>query len=123
MNLTTAERKRLAKEMRGLAMQCVAGSAPDLDPASWACCSIGESLVRAGIADRGHDNLFDWFAVQIARELDALLPAAAESDFIGVVSEANYLQARGELPGAVVFPLLALADEVEQPPAGPQEVP
>jgi hypothetical protein len=48
LELTAAQRTRLAREARKLAMECVEGTAPTLDQSSYCGCAIGEVLARTG---------------------------------------------------------------------------
>lgn len=113
MNLTTTERKRLAKEMRGLAMECLTNGPQMID--QWCGCAIGISMHRAGLWSNDYCYSTEYEeAEELAQEIDDLMnTTGANAD--GVVSEAVRERIWRGNPTAVVFPLLALADEVEQP--------
>jgi hypothetical protein len=120
--LTQQQKKRLAKEARKLAMECVEGTAPRLgvDREFLAngkpCCSLGHVFARSGfrpIRPRSHfaDIYFE-------------LPGSERRELVTANDEAR----DNERAAWVVFPLLALADALEAdapqaPPATPATPP
>lgn len=109
MSLSREERKLLADEARKLAMECVEGGPKLVD--QWCGCAISLCLKRAGLwegAARGED---------LARSLESEFSPQARPGWVGTLgtlSVAVRMRAREEdpEPTAVVFPLLAWADEL-----------
>lgn len=109
MALTPEQKKRLAKEARRLAMECVRGTAPAFGTGTelngvdgGPNCVLGHVYCRAEppLAKHMHTQLFtltDW-------------PNPEWS----VVTAANDYYPPAQRQAAVVFPLLALADALEQ---------
>lgn len=103
--MTRTERLKLAKAARELAMECVAGTAPKFDGTLYyfgkkPACALAHVEKRAGAPMRSICNMY----------LDEF-PYFEHSN---LVSEALY-PGDEEMPdGAVVFPLLGLADELEE---------
>lgn len=97
MDLTRQQRKRLAREARKLAMECVEGTAPEfgfsvlfVDRAPH--CSFGHLAVRSNI---------QW-------------PYNPRNDDMHIVAEANDMRlSMAERHAALVFPLLALATALD----------
>lgn len=101
--MTRAQRGRLAREARRLAMECVEGTAPEMND-FWCGCAIGIVVKRAGLTPDG------WFAAK----LDAMVSNPTDHPAYGIVSQATRERIFRHNPTAVVFPLLALADALEE---------
>jgi hypothetical protein len=100
--MTRAERLKLAKAARELAGEYAEGRGPELEMWSWCGCAAGQVFRRAGI-----DNPDGKEAAAIDMDFGCILTGAT----------ARHLGKHYDpLPGAVVFPLLALADELESAP-------
>lgn len=100
MTLTKSQRRKLAKAARELAMEFAEGRGPELNPYSFCGCAAGETVRRAGIKDNDvgdFANWMEWDAFSLARPL----------------SGGTFHARHHDDPGAVVFPLLWLADELE----------
>jgi hypothetical protein len=110
--LTSAQRRRLAKEARKLAMECLTNG-PEMSD-HWCGCAIGTSLKRAGLW-RGGDAT--WRSIELARSLELGFSELEGIDVEmpgtrGILSLATRARRRDN-PTAVVIPLLAWADELE----------
>lgn len=123
--LTTAQKKRLAREAEKLAMECVEGTSPAFTPDSYCGCAIGTLIKRALPAlwredYRGSDPFYQ-LAVEIDRHFQE------DHGTLGMVSRSIQYSHNPELlaellPDAratvmrdsAVFPLLALADALEE---------
>lgn len=102
MRLTAVQRKRLAREARKLAMECVEGTAPEFGigelwvKGSGPCCAMGHLCARAGARSSiGADHLY--LGIPTERYL---------------VTTANDAEDMDTLPWA----FLALADALEAQP-------
>lgn len=110
--LTKAQKKRLAKEARKLSLQIAAKGPPDtLSNSSWCRCGMGHVMQAAGIVpfadpltDRKPTVRYGEFW-PIASRLDG--------DVDDMISVATAL-GEGGMDGALVFPLLYLADVLEE---------
>lgn len=104
--MTRSERRKLAKAARELASAFAEERGPVLCNGSYCTCAAGEVARRAGYADSLE-------RADIGNEIADLIPLPPnESVFVNLISEATEREISG-LRGAVVFPLLALADELE----------
>lgn len=101
--LNKKQKKRLAKEMRGLAMECI-DNGPEMKD-DWCGCAVGISMKRAGVSTGGM-----WRDCGLAEDIDLLMP---DGSWPGVVTNATRERIYRANPTAVVFPLLALADALE----------
>lgn len=102
--MTRADRLKLAKAARELASLYARGRGPKLWPYSYCGCILGQVFKRAGIPNEDGSA-----AARLEIELgDATLTKATLHE-VGT----DY---SGRIPGAVVFPLLWLADELESAP-------
>lgn len=111
--MTRIERLKLAKAARELASEFAEERGPALDKYDYCGCIMGQVFRRAGIANPYPGNP----AADLERELDDKhracgdYPDPTQATFheVGTVWTAR-------IPGAVVFPLLWLADELESQP-------
>jgi hypothetical protein len=106
VTLTAEQMRRAAREARKLAFEYAEGRGPAL--ISW--------------------NYYGCVAGVLAKRAELPWPAAVSMDREVLLTLATNSQcSRDPLPGAVVFPLLWVADELdaasEQPAAGPSEAP
>lgn len=108
ITITKIQKKRLAKEYVNLALECITGG-PKLSYSDYHSCAIGEGMKRANLAPK---QSLEWGPkhFQLALDIDALLKGPY--DYIGLVSRATYKRVSLGNKTAVVFPLLALSDEL-----------
>lgn len=101
--LTATTRRRLARAARSLASDFAEGRGPRLDKSNFCGCAAGETFKRAGLA-----NVNGQPAEKLDEKIDHELTYATCAE----VGDLYF--GRDRVPGAVVFPLLALADELEE---------
>lgn len=107
MELTPTQKKRLAREARKLAMECV-NNGPEMDNI-WCGCAIGLSLKRAKLWPGGPGNSSE--GCDRASHLDTAFSRCSDGFILsGATRERIYR----DNPTAVVIPLLAWADELEE---------
>ncbi|HEY2848328.1 MAG TPA: hypothetical protein VGI97_00495 [Gemmatimonadaceae bacterium] len=104
--MTRTERLKLAKAARELAGDVAEGNVPVFEPYNYTRCAIGEVLRRAGI-----DNPYPGNEARKVEEqfCDGGLGAVDLSQATFHEVGTDYSE---HIPGAVVFPLLWLADEL-----------
>ena len=112
--LTKTEKKRLAREARALAMECVNGKIPKLSWHSYCGCAAHAVAVRAGYTGATAEAVAEEVAGYQPFDLDDRKPVGFPQGFFHLIDEATYYESTGEQRGAVVFPLLALADALEE---------
>jgi len=113
--MTPRQRKRLAEEMRKLAMECLTNG-PALHN-DWCGCAIGLPLKRAGLQPKR------WVAQQkLGMALERMLDPEAGVGH-AILSEATCQRIYYDNPTAVVVPLLALADALEDAAQAAKENP
>lgn len=102
--MTLQERKKLAKAARELASLYAEGAGPELRTFSWCGCAAGQIFKRAGIGNTEEGSE----AAHLDFVLDCILT--------GATARHNGEGGHDRIPGAVVFPLLWAADELESAP-------
>jgi hypothetical protein len=100
--MTRAERLKLAKAARELASEFAEGRGPELVPWTWCGCACAKVVERAGFNNAyGH-----------AAEDLAVFAGDTRGNGDDLISMATRHEASYGDTGAVVFPLLWLADEL-----------
>jgi hypothetical protein len=113
--LTTRQKRALAREARNLAMECVEGTAPVLARHWYDCgerCAFAWAQERAGCGLENVEEFGerDWWSVMShLGGFKSEIGAAAS-----LVAVENDAAADTDRACAVVFPLLALADALEE---------
>lgn len=104
-----SKEQRLADAAREIAMEIASGRRLKLDPNTYCGCAAHYVVVRAGFADPRGGLANDLAWVQDYGDADQ---RNAAGGFANPISEATWHETHG-LRGALVFPLLALADDLE----------
>lgn len=120
--MNAALRKKLAREARNLAEECINGTAPTMNPREYCGCAIGEIVKRTiGVRPRSLWRLAKrnaakrMVAWELARDIDCLLPddERVRLGKEGLVSAAVRRAVVSSDYTICAVPLLALADALE----------
>lgn len=105
MSLTKRDKRKLAKAARELASAFAEGRGPRLSNDDFCGCAIGQVLYGGDRSKWASDEHSTAFYLDLAT--DGILTEATGHEL------GHEIGIGGRIPGAVVFPLLWLADELE----------
>lgn len=108
MRLTKRDKRKLAKAARELAGEYAEGRGPELNPGSWCGCAAGQVFIRAGVSNEASRTEWSTPAEVLDYRFGSILTDATNRQ-----TADGAWSGHPPVPGAVVFPLLALADELE----------
>jgi hypothetical protein len=109
--MTRAERWKLAKAARELASDFAEGRGPPLNPSNWCGCAAGQIFSRAKVLNNTDCDDFATPAENLDGRLNGILTEATDREL-----GCHGFRTEARLPGAVVFPFLWAADELESAP-------
>lgn len=113
MTLTKKDKRKLAKAARELAGEYAEERGPELEASTWCGCAAGQVFKRADVPNKMTDAT-DYRMPSAFLDIDlfesTLTIATARQVYGSFVNG----KAGKPIPGAVVFPLLYLADVLEE---------